>query len=198
MRPYIRLFLAGAMLAALCSCAEPVQQQRDSRTPVTRSTSAAAALDAAVYRLAPGDSVQVNVYGEPDLSVRVLIDPAGKINYPFLGQVVAAGRTAPQLAAAIAAGLRNGYLVNPDVRVSVADYRPIYISGQVRRPASYPFTLGLTLQQALALAGGMTDYASPGNIFVQHENAPKAARVRLTMDSQLLPGDTIIVEERTF
>jgi len=195
--PYLRLFMAGAMLATLCSCAEPVQQS-DYRAPVTRSTSAAAALDAAVYRLAAGDSVQVNVYGEPDLSVRVLIDPAGKINYPFLGQVIAAGRTAPQLAAAIAAGLRNGYLVNPDVRVSVAEYRPIYISGQVRRPASYPFTLGLTLQQALALAGGMTDYASPGNIFVQHENAPKTSRVRLSMDSQLLPGDTIIVEERTF
>ncbi|HZR35122.1 MAG TPA: polysaccharide biosynthesis/export family protein [Nevskia sp.] len=195
--PYIRLLLAGLTLASLCSCAEPVQQ-RDPRTPVTRSANAAAALDAAVYRLAAGDSVQVSVYGEPDLSVRVLIDPAGKINYPFLGQVVAAGRTAPQLAAVIAAGLRNGYLVNPDVRVSVAEYRPIYISGQVRRPASYPFTLGLTLQQALALAGGMTDYASPGNIFVQHENAPKTARVRLSMDSQLLPGDTIIVEERTF
>ncbi len=197
MRPYFRLTAAGILLATLYSCAAPVEQ-RDSRAPVTRSTSAAAALDAAVYRLAPGDSVQVNVYGEPDLSVRVLIDPTGKINYPFLGQVVAGGRTTPQLAAAIAAGLRNGYLVNPDVRVSVADYRPIYISGQVRRPASYPFTLGLTLQQALALAGGMTDYASPGNIFVQHENAPKNARVRLSMDSQLLPGDTIFVEERTF
>lgn len=197
MRLHLRPTAAGLLLAALCSCAAPVEQ-RDSRAPVTRSTSAAAALDASVYRLAPGDAVQVAVYGEPDLSVRVLIDPAGKINYPFLGQVVAAGRTAPQLAAALAAGLRNGYLVNPDVRVSVAEYRPIYISGQVRRPAAYPFTLGLTLQQALALAGGMTDYASPGNIFVQHENTPKSARVRLSMDSQLLPGDTIIVEERTF
>ena len=70
--------------------------------------------------------------------------------------------------------------------------------GGVVGEAAYPFTLGLTLQQALALAGGMTDYASPGNIFVQHENAPKSARVRLSLDSQLLPGDTIIVEERTF
>lgn len=197
MRPHFRFLIAGALLALTCSCAQPIQQP-EQRGPATRATAAAAALDSRIYRLAPGDTVRVDVYGEPDLSVKLLIDPAGKINYPFLGDVVAAGRTAPQLAAALAAGLRNGYLVNPDVRVSVSDYRPIYISGQVRHPAAYPFTLGLTLQQALALAGGLTEYASPGNIFVQHENAPKAARARLTMDSQLLPGDTIIVEERTF
>lgn len=198
MRPYSSVIAASLVLSALVSCAAPVQQQQPSRTPLARTTAAAAALDAAVYRLAPGDAVRVDVYGEPDLSVKLLIDPAGRINYPFLGEVPAAGRTAPQLAANIAKGLRNGYLVNPDVRVSVADYRPIYISGQVRRPSAYPFTLGLTLQQALTLAGGLTDYASPSNIFVQHENASKTERVRLSLDSQLLPGDTIIVEERTF
>lgn len=198
MRPFSRFLTAGVLLALLCSCAEPIQPQRPAPHGGAVRTNAASALDTAVYRLAPGDTVRVDVYGEPDLSVKLLIDPTGRINYPFLGGVVAAGRTAPQLAAALAAGLRNGYLVNPDVRVSVSDYRPIYISGQVRHPAAYPFTLGLTLQQALALAGGLTDYASPGNIFVQHENALKAARLRLSMDSQLLPGDTIIVEERTF
>jgi protein involved in polysaccharide export with SLBB domain len=193
----LRVTAATLFCLLICSCSEqPPQPARNA--PLTRAASAAAALDSAVYRLAPGDSVRVDVYGEPDLSVKLLIDPTGKINYPFLGEVVAAGRTAPQLAAALAKGLRNGYLVNPDVRVSVSEYRPIYVSGQVRRPASYAFTLGLTLQQAITLAGGLTDYASPGNIFVQHENAPKAERTRLTMDSQLLPGDTIIVEERTF
>lgn len=198
MRSQTRALAASLLVVLLSACAEQVVQPSSPGGPATKSTNVAAALDSAVYRLAAGDSVRVDVYGEPDLSVKVLIDPAGRINYPFLGEVPAAGRTAPQLAAALAKGLRNGYLINPDVRVSVADYRPFYVSGQVRRPGVYPFTLGLTVQQGLTLAGGLTDYASPGNIFVQHENAPKTERVRMTMDSQLLPGDTIVVEERMF
>jgi polysaccharide export outer membrane protein len=155
-------------------------------------------LDANVYRLAAGDVVQVAVYGEPDLTLKAAVEPSGKVNYPFLGEVRAAGLTTPQLQAELAAGLRNGFLVNPDVRVSVAEYRPIYITGQVRSPGTYPYSLGLTVEQALTLAHGPTDYASMSHIYVQHENEPKSSRTRDSLDTPILPGDTIFVDERSF
>jgi len=189
---------ASVGLALLASCAEPLPQRTTSPEGVAHRLTATAILDAAVYRFAPGDTVKIDVYGEPDLSVKPLIEPNGKFNYPFLGEVTASGRTAQQLAAAIGAGLRAGFLVNPDVRVSVAEYRPIYISGQVRRPGSYPYTIGLKVQEAVTLAGGLTDYASTGRVYAQHENTPESQRIKVTLDSQLLPGDTLIIGERAF
>ncbi len=190
--------LAGPGLFLLVSCAAPLPQRSTPVQTGAHRLSATSALDAAVYRFAPGDTVKIDVYGEPDLSVKPLIEPNGKFNYPFLGEVTAAGRTAQQLAAVIAAGLRNGYMVNPDVRVNVAEYRPVYISGQVRRPGSYPYTIGLKVQEAVTLAGGLTDFASTSRVYAQRENTPESQRISVTMDSQLLPGDTLIIGERTF
>jgi polysaccharide export outer membrane protein len=189
--------LAVFSLVFLASCAGALPHSEVSPEGSAKVT-ASDALDSAVYRFAPGDQVKIDVYGEPDLSVKLLIEPSGKFNYPFLGEVMAAGRTAQQLANAIGVGLRSGYLVNPDVRVSVAQYRPIYISGQIRRPGSYPYTLGLKVQEAVTLAGGLTEFASTGKIYVQHENTPQAQRVHVSLDSQLLPGDTLTIGERTF
>jgi polysaccharide export outer membrane protein len=162
------------------------------------TTHVGSALDAGVYRLASGDSVRVDVYNEPDLSLKLLIAPSGKINYPFLGEVTAKGLTTLQLQASIAAGLRNGYLVDPDVRVSVAEYRPVYVTGEVRKPGAYPYTLGLSVQQAFTLAGGLTNFASLSRIYIKHENVSGDQRTHVTVDSDVLPGDTLIIEERTF
>jgi protein involved in polysaccharide export with SLBB domain len=154
--------------------------------------------DLSAYRLGIGDRVRVNVFGEPELSVDGDVDGTGHLSYPLLGRVAALRKTADELAKDIAAGLSNGYLRNPDVRVAVIQYRPIYLIGQVARPGAYPYTVGLTVERAVALAGGLTRIASERGIYRLHEAAPASERRRVRMDDPVLPGDTLVVEESLF
>jgi polysaccharide export outer membrane protein len=191
----IRFVLAAAafLLAACAATPEPVA------APVPgQVASAADQLNAAVYQLAAGDSVRVDVLGEAELSITALIDPAGAINYPFLGRIQAAGLTLRQLEQQIQKGLQAGYLKNPDVRVSMAAYRPVYVTGQVRAAGVYPYTLGLTVEKVLTLAGGVTQFASTRRIFLLRPGDATEQRMKVELDSPVLPGDTILVEERLF
>ena len=162
------------------------------------TTAAATPVDLSAYRLGIGDRVRVAVFGEPDLSLDGDIDGTGHLSYPLLGRVPALRKTADDLARDIAKGLSNGYLINPDVRVAVIQYRPIYLTGQVARPGAYPYTVGLTVEKAVALAGGLTRIASERGIYRLHEDAPTAERRRVKMDDPVLPGDTLVVEESLF
>jgi protein involved in polysaccharide export with SLBB domain len=155
-------------------------------------------LDATVYRLGSGDAVRIDVLGEAELSLEALIDPSGLINYPFLGTIQAAGSTVRELELKIRNGLQGGYLVNPDVRVGLARYRPVFVSGQVRQPGSYPYTLGLNVEKAITLAGGVTPFGSTSRVYRQRNGISDDDRVKVTLDSAVLPGDYIIVEERLF
>ena len=145
-----------------------------------------------------GDRVSVSVFGEPDLSLEGDIDATGHLSYPLLGRVAALRKTADELAKDIAAGLSNGYLRNPDVRVAVIQYRPVYVTGQVNRPGAYPYTAGLTVEKTLALAGGLTRLASERGIFLQAEDAPASQRRRVALDAPVFPADTLVVEESLF
>lgn len=181
--------------------AESVPRQPPPAQPQTPSAQPAAAvdpLDANVYQLAAGDVVRIDVLGESELSLEASIDPSGYINYPFLGRVRATGLTVRALEEQIRTGLAGGYLINPDVRVSLAQHRPVFVSGQVVRAGAYPYTLGLTVEQALTLAGGISGFGSANRIFLQKWGAGRNERVRVSTDSRVLPGDTIIVEERLF
>ena len=131
---------AGASLIAAACSSIPVQPQpqpeyRQAAVRIGSGKHVPSQLDVSIYRLGAGDIVRIDVYGEPDLSIKTPVEPSGKINYPFLGQVRAGGLTAPQLQAELVGGLRNGYLVNPDVRVAVDTYRPIYVPGRSRSRA---------------------------------------------------------------
>ena len=159
---------------------------------------AAPPADLSAYRLGIGDRVRVSVFGEPDLSLESDIDATGQLSYPLLGSVPALKKTAAELGRDIAAGLSSGYLVNPDVRVTVISYRPIYVTGQVTRPGAYPYSVGLTAEKALTLAGGMTRIASERGIYLLHEDAPASSRRKVRLDEPVLPGDTLVVEESLF
>ena len=154
--------------------------------------------DLSAYRLGIGDRVRVSVFGEADLSVDGDIDATGHLSYPLLGPVPALRKTADELARDIAAGLSAGYLVNPDVRVAVIQYRPVYLIGQVARPGAYPYSVGLTVEKAVALAGGLTRIASERSIYRLPEAAPASDRRRVRMGDPVLPGDTLVVEESLF
>lgn len=192
-RVLLHLLFAGlALLAAACAAPAPVA------APAPAPAATAEQFNAAVYQLAAGDSVRVDVLGEADLSINALIDPAGAINYPFLGRIQAAGLTLRQLEQQIQKGLASGYLKNPDVRVSMAAYRPVYVTGQVRSTGAYPYSLGLTVEKVLTLAGGLTQFASTRRIFLLRPGASTEQRIRVELDSPVLPGDTVLVEERLF
>lgn len=148
------------------------------------------------YRLGPGDTVSVEVFGEPELTVSAKIPQNGRLSYPFLGAVPASGLTPKQLEVAIREGLAGDYLVDPKVTVTVSEYRPVFVNGQVKTPGSFPFQPGLTVRKAVSLAGGLTERASDRRISVIQEGQSKKREV--TFDAEIGPGDIITVEESFF
>ncbi len=147
------------------------------------------------YRLSPGDEVSVVVFGQEDLSVSGRLDENGTLNYPLLGAVRAGGLTVSQLERTLTDQLSGSYLVNPSVTVSVASYRQVYINGEVNSPGGFAYQPGLTLDKAIALAGGFSDKASKERITLTREinGTPQLYSMRPT--DLVLPGDIIDVSE---
>ena len=150
------------------------------------------------YRLGPGDVIDIYVYGEPELTrSKIQLSASGTIAYPF-GNVDAVGLTPGQLETAIENGLKQGYLVNPRVSVIIDQYRPFFIYGEVKKPGGYPFQPGLNVRKAVTLAGGFTERADQDKIYIVRENDPKNAATKIGLGGQVMPGDTLTVEESFF
>lgn len=147
------------------------------------------------YALGEGDQIAIQVFDEPDLTMDALVGGSGAINYSYLGDIKVAGKTAVELEQHITSLLSDGYLVNPSVNISIKQYRPFYISGEVKSPGSYPFQPGLTLNRAIALAGGLTDRASSRRIFI---SKPDGEQFRAGLTQPVAPGDTISIREGFF
>ena len=160
------------------------------------SVSIAAAQQTEAYRLAPGEKIAISVFGEDDLSMNVTLADDGVLKYPFLGDIRVAGLTVPELERAIADGLRGDYLINPEVTVTIQEFRPFFLSGEVKQPGSYEYQPGLTVEKALALAGGLSPRAARGKIEVRRANAD--AFERADMDDLVYAGDVIHVPQSFF
>ncbi len=151
------------------------------------------------YKLASGDMITISVYGEDDLTkARTRLTDAGTISYPVLGELQVLGKTVGELEKSIADGLRGRYLVNPRVSVTVDEYRPFFINGQVPKPGSYPYQPGLTVSKAVTIAGGFTERASQSKIFLVREGDRSGTRTKVGLYDLIHPGDTITVEESFF
>ena len=151
------------------------------------------------YKLGSGDKIKISVYDEKDLSMEVTLGDSGTISYPFLGDIKVTGLTVGQVQDEITQGLKDGYLVNPEVTVSIEAYRPFYIHGEVKSPGSFPYVPGITLRKAIALAGGFTERASHSKIYVIHDNSTgNGVGDQMQMDQEIRPGDTITVEQSFF
>jgi len=151
------------------------------------------------YRLGSGDVITVEVLGEDDLKrERIRLSDAATISYPILGEIRLSGKTVGELERIIREGLRGRYLVNPQVLVTINEYRHFYINGQIKRPGGYPFVPGLTVLKAVAIAGGFNERAARDKIFVVRENDAAQKRVQVDTNAAVYPGDIVTVEESFF
>ncbi|MGJ5175224.1 polysaccharide biosynthesis/export family protein [Bradyrhizobium oligotrophicum] len=152
----------------------------------------------AAYHLDAGDKLRVVVYGQEGLTNTYAIDASGSITMPLIGSVPARGRTAAGLAAEITAKLRNGYIREPSVAVEIEAYRPFFILGEVQAPGQYPYVPNMTVESAIAIAGGFSPRARRDIVTLTHTDASGAARYEVPLGTSLKPGDTIQVGERWF
>ncbi len=150
------------------------------------------------YQLQAGDVISIQVFDEPDLTMEATVGQSGAINYSYLGTLAVAGKSPEQLTDDITGKLRDGYLRNPSVNITVLKYRSFFVDGQVRRPGSYGYEPGLTLAKAVSLAGGMTDRASKRKIFLTRDVEGSKNRYRVKLSQPIEPGDVIEIEERFF
>ncbi|MBF4323294.1 polysaccharide biosynthesis/export family protein [Vibrio anguillarum] len=150
------------------------------------------------YKLGVGDQIRIQVYDEPELSLETRVSDSGTIDYPFLGRIKLKGKTTEEVKAAIHDGLLDGYLINPNVFVSVVMYRPYFINGQVKTSGSYPYYPGLTVNKAITIAGGFTERASKTKIYISSSDEPSAQPVKVNLLDKIQPGDIITVEESFF
>ena len=150
------------------------------------------------YTLDSGDVLRVTVFGEAELTNTYAVDKGGYLAFPLIGSVGARGKTAKQIEASIAAGLRNGFLRNPDVSVEVATYRPFFILGEVGTAGQYVYVPGMTIQNAIAIAGGFSARAEQADADITRSVNGEIMTGRVLLSDPILPGDTIFIRERLF
>jgi polysaccharide export outer membrane protein len=152
----------------------------------------------ASYRLDAGDRLRIVVYGQEGLTNSYAVDAGGHITMPLIGAVPARGRTPAELARAVAAKLRSGYIREPYVAAEVEQYRPFFILGEVTAPGQYPYVPNLTAESAVAIAGGFTPRALKSGFKLTRRNEAGSITVTISPDTPLQPGDTVVIGERWF
>lgn len=151
------------------------------------------------YRLGAGDRLRITVYNEPALTGEYNVTPAGAIAFPLVGAVEAQGRTIDLVTQDLTHRLASGYVNDPRVSVEVLNYRPFYILGEVNKPGEYPYAAGLTIEQAVALAGGFTYRANDSRAVLRRQASGVEGSVALRGEQvPVLPGDTIRIGQRYF
>lgn len=162
------------------------------RDSASRSAADAAPRGGAVatdYRLVAGDKLRIEVYKDAQLSQSLQIRPDGKITLPLVGDVAAAGRTSMELRDSISTSLRE-YIANPVVTVIVVETVPqqVHVMGEVNAAGPQPLTGPLSILQALAAAGGFTDFANKKDIRVLRKNGPGTTTLRVNYKDAISDG----------
>jgi polysaccharide export outer membrane protein len=203
------LMVGTLLIAPLAVCQDSSATKTDaSAKPAAASQSAAttpASAADADYKIGPQDVVRIDVWKEPDISRTIPVRPDGKISLPLLNDVQAAGMTAMQLANSLKESLSK-YVNNPQITVTVTEInsRRVYITGEVAHAGALPLLPGMTVLQALASAGGFTQFAKLKNIYVLRSEDGKQVKHPFNykevvkgnlpeQNIQLQSGDTIVV-----
>jgi polysaccharide export outer membrane protein len=171
---------------------------RPAPTPLAYAAAPMPVANDEAYRLDAGDKLRVVVYGQDGLTNTYAIDAGGSITMPLIGAVPARGRTPAKLAAEISARLRNGYIRDPSVAVEIESYRPFFILGEVAAPGQYPYVPNMSVESAVAIAGGFSPRARRDTVTLTHTDNSGPMRVVVPLGTALSPGDTVLVGERWF
>lgn len=208
MKTTITTALGFALLLGVAHAQSPVGTSGTSSTAAARpAPPAPAAATTADYRLAAGDKLRIEVYKDTQLSQSLQVRPDGKITLPLVGDIAAAGRTSVELRDAIAGALEE-YIAKPVVTVIVTETTPqvVYVTGEVNKPGALPLATGqMSIIQAIAMAGGFTDFANKKDVRVLRKGSTGMQTLRFNYKDALdddnrreplplLPGDTVIVK----
>jgi polysaccharide biosynthesis/export protein len=150
------------------------------------------------YTLDSGDRLRITVFGQDGLTNTYTVDASGKVMLPLIGSVSARGLTDRQLSSAITDRLRQGFIREPHVAVEIESYRPFFILGEVAFPGQYPFVPNMTVETAVAIAGGFTPRASRQSVQLGRTVDGQPFRGLAPLATPVRPGDTVMVEERWF
>jgi polysaccharide biosynthesis/export protein len=181
----------------LDSYAYGTPRQAYAQVPAGYAAPMPVAYDAA-YRLDAGDKLRIVVYGQEGLTNTYAIDAGGSITMPLIGSVPARGRTPAGLASEITGKLRNGYIRDPSVAVEIESYRPFFILGEVAAPGQYPYVPNMSVESAVAIAGGFSPRARRDRVTLTHTDSSGPTRFVVPLGTSLSPGDTVLVGERWF
>jgi polysaccharide export outer membrane protein len=189
--------------------AASAQSATTTAVPAAVGTSGTTSDSSTDYRLAAGDKLRIEVYKDPQLSQSLQVRPDGKITLPLVGDVAAAGRTSLELRDAIGSALKE-YITSPVVTVIVVEATPatslVYVTGEVNKPGSFTLSAGpLSVLQALAMAGGFTDFANKKDIRILRKGPSGMETLKFNYKDalddgnkreplQLRAGDTVIVK----
>jgi polysaccharide export outer membrane protein len=205
---FAALVLSGCMRTAAPVAVMQPQNDLDSMAygqaygmapaPTAMAYAAAPAPAGYAYRLDAGDRLRVVIYGQEGLTNSYAIDAGGSITMPLIGAVPARGRTPAGLAAEITAKLRNGFIRDPSVAVEIEAYRPFFILGEVAAPGQYPYVPNMSVESAVAIAGGFSPRALRDRITLTHSDNSGTMRMVVPLGTALSPGDTVLVGERWF
>jgi polysaccharide export outer membrane protein len=166
--------------------------------PVALSGPKAVADTDGPYLLDSGDRLRIFVYGQPNLSRTYIVDHAGQIPIPLIGTVYARGMTTSGLARSIADRLGAEYVRDPQVTVDILQNRPFFILGEVRNAGQYPYVSGMTVETAVAIAGGYTERASQRSFRITRRIDGYVEQIDAPSDYVVKAGDTVFVYERFF
>jgi polysaccharide export outer membrane protein len=189
-------FLRPAPMRTAAVAAQPLADAPPSQPMVLQA--AALEPEHKAYTLDSGDKLRVVVFGQDGLSASYSVDTGGNITMPLIGSVPARGKTTAQLQQSIAAKLRDGYVREPHVAAEVEAYRPFFILGEVTLPGQYPYVANMTVETAVAIAGGYTPRAQKWRIEVSHPAGGMTEKQIVSPNYPVHPGDTIKVAERWF
>jgi polysaccharide biosynthesis/export protein len=179
------LILALAVAAGACS---PRYQASEYTVAETR----------APYRLAGGDRVRVIVFGQDSLSNMYVVDGVGRISMPLIDTVEAQGRTTQELERLIEGKLKTGFLREPQVSVQVDTFRPFFVLGEVANSGQFPYVNGMTVQTAIAIAGGFPPRGQQNWAELTRKVNGQFIIARVPISYTVQPGDTIVIKERWF
>jgi polysaccharide export outer membrane protein len=168
------------------------------RISPVRAAEAAAGTTEGAYTLDSGDKLRVVVFGQDGLTNSYSVDAGGSITMPLIGAVKARGLTPAELSAAIGARLREGYIREPHVAVEIESYRPFFILGEVTYPGQYPYVANMTVETAVAIAGGFSPRALRDKVDISRAIGGQTIRRSVPLGTPVRPGDTISVTERWF